>query len=202
MEGEFCSLLSHAAWVMNSVHEGLYCTHQNLALSSTACDLELREVLRTLPFARQISRSLTGSIRSVCLTYLLLTEGLPTNTGSQRVIKTKQSNRYLFILDRAKASLKLLHLPLCLPGWTARGLAAGRHLGGPEPHPPPLKWVHTCELSLSTFIHSFIRGADASITQLMTFSAFILLGRTALPLYFRKKPTPFPIRSKVHSTFL
>ena len=119
------------------------------------------------------------------------------------MIETKQSNRYLFILDRAKASLKLLHLPLCLPGWAARGLAAGRHhLGGPEPHPPPLKWVHTCELSLSTFMHSFIRGADASTTQLMTFSAFTLLGRTALPLYFRKRPTPFPVRSKVHSTFL
>ena len=51
VEGEFCSPLSHAAWVMNSVHEGLYCTHQNPALSSTACDLELHEVLRTLPFA-------------------------------------------------------------------------------------------------------------------------------------------------------
>lgn len=33
VEGEFCSPLSHAAWVMNLVHEGLYCTHQNLALS-------------------------------------------------------------------------------------------------------------------------------------------------------------------------
>ena len=27
VEGEFCSPLSHAAWVMNLVHEGLYCTH-------------------------------------------------------------------------------------------------------------------------------------------------------------------------------
>ena len=188
---------------MNLVHEGLYCTHQNLALSPLNI-LWLRTTWSAENAAFCVDRSpaasLAASGESVWFIYSLLKKVSPLTQDHKEWSRqskgsvifsfwTGQRHHSSFFFFSIFFSLKLLHLPLCLPGWAARGLAAGRHLGGPEPHPPPLRWVHTCDTAdVTQLIHSFIHsGHWSSYCSANDFFCFHTTWQdTALPPYFRK----------------
>ena len=182
---------------MNLVHEGLYCTHQNLALSPLNI-LWLRTTWSAENAAFCVDRSpaasLAASGESVWFIYSLLKKVSPlTQDHKEWSRQSKGSVIFSFWTGQRHHSSFFTCLSVSLAGQPEDWLLAATSVALSLTHHPWDGCTRVTQLmSLSSFIHSFIRGTDPPTAQLMTFSAFILLGRTQHYLHISEKTYPFP----------